>query len=129
MTKLQLIFIPLLVIGFADVAHGRDIPAFPGAEGFGKYTKGGRGGDVYHVTNLNESGPGSLREGIETANAPRTIVFDVAGTIALKTPLNIENQSRLTIAGQTVASRRTATNANAEITLVDALMTITSIGQ
>lgn len=105
MTKLQLIFIPLLVIGFADIAPGREIPAFPGAEGFGKYTKGGRGGDVYHVTTLNDSGSASLREGIETANAPRTIVFDVAGTIALKTPLNIEKKSHLTIAGQTAPGK------------------------
>ena len=75
MTKLQLIFIPLLVIGFADIAHGREIPAFPGAEGFGKYTKGGRGGDVYHVTNLNDSGPGSLRRRHRNREAPRVLSY------------------------------------------------------
>ncbi|HQM50882.1 MAG TPA: GDSL-type esterase/lipase family protein [Candidatus Hydrogenedentes bacterium] len=79
----------------------RLVPAFPGAEGFGKWTKGGRGGDVYHVSTLADAGPGSLREGVDTAAAPRTVVFDVSGTIELKSTLSIENKAFMTLAGQT----------------------------
>ena len=86
-------------------AGGSNQLAFPGAEGFGKYAKGGRGGDVYHVTNLHDDGPGSLRYGIDTARNPRTIVFDVAGTIQLAAPIRVENKSRLTIAGQTAPGK------------------------
>lgn len=76
------------------------IPAFPGAEGYGKYSPGGRGGDVYHVTNLNDHGEGSLRYGIEKMKGPRTIVFDLSGTIMLEKPLSV-SKPYLTIAGQT----------------------------
>lgn len=74
------------------------IPAFPGAEGYGAATDGGRGGRVMIVTNLNDAGPGSLREACE-AEGPRIVVFDVAGTIMLERQLSIK-QPHITIAGQ-----------------------------
>ena len=75
------------------------IPAFPGAYGGGAYSFGGRGGKVYVVTTLADSGPGSLREACEAAG-PRTVVFGVAGIIHLKMPIFIE-APYITIAGQT----------------------------
>ena len=74
--------------------------AFPGAEGFGRFARGGRGGDVYHVTTLADDGHGSLRDGVRTATGPRTIVFDTSGTVGLKSPLVVD-KSYITIAGQT----------------------------
>ena len=77
----------------------RVVPAFPGAEGFGATTPGGRGGKVYVVTTLNDSGPGSFREACD-AKGPRIVVFAVAGTIMLKRPINVK-EPFLTIAAQT----------------------------
>ena len=75
------------------------VPAFPGAEGFGANAVGGKGGTVYEVTNLNDSGPGSLRECV-AASGPRVCIFKVGGTILLSSTLTISNPY-ITIAGQT----------------------------
>ena len=75
--------------------------AFPGAEGFGRYAIGGRGGQVIHVTSLEDDGTeGTLRWALETVTGPRTVVFDVSGIITLNKAINV-NEPYVTIAGQT----------------------------
>src|SRR3954454_14429876 len=74
------------------------LPAFPGAEGFGANTPGGRGGKVLFVTTLDDSGPGSLRAACE-ADGPRIVIFRVSGTIALKRAI-VVTKPFLTVAGQ-----------------------------
>jgi pectate lyase len=94
-----------LLLLVASALAAAEIPAFPGAEGFGKYARGGRGGEVYRVVNLNDSGPGSFRDAVENATAPRTVVFDVGGTIVLKDTVRVRGKSFLTIAGQTAPGK------------------------
>lgn len=96
MKKIALLFMAaafLCATAFAD-----DVPAFPGAEGYGRYVAGGRGGKIVHVTNLNNSGTGSLRAAV-SGNDKKIVVFDVSGIIALSAELIIGDNT--TIAGQT----------------------------
>jgi hypothetical protein len=102
MTRLRnIITLLLLLLTGSSYAQFSSAPAFPGAEGHGRYVTGGRGGSIVHVTNLNDSGTGSLRNAVETVNKNKAkiIVFDVAGVIALNKELQIGDNT--TIEGQT----------------------------
>ena len=98
-----ILFLPIMALLGVSFLHAAaaasDLPAFPGAEGFGAHTPGGRGGKVIFVTNLKDFGPGSFREACE-ADGPRIVVFRVSGTIQLERPITV-TKPYLTIAGQT----------------------------
>lgn len=84
---------------FFNINSSAQVPAFPGADGYGRYTQGGRGGTVYYVTTLDDSDEqGTLRYGV-TRLSKAVIMFKVSGTIHLNSPLNI-SASNITIAGQ-----------------------------
>lgn len=94
--------------------------AFPGAEGFGRYAQGGRGGTVIEVTNLNDGGTGSFREAV-TASGPRTVVFRVSGTIELSSRLKIFNPF-LTIAGHTAPGDGVTIKGTVEVRASDVII-------
>ena len=94
MKKLILLFTVLT----ATLSAAAQAPAFPGAEGHGRYTAGGRGGKIVHVTNLNDSGTGSFRQAVKGSDK-KIVVFDVAGVIALASDVSIG--ANTTILGQT----------------------------
>jgi len=91
--------LPFSVRGKSRTLEESAIPAFPGAEGAGAFTPGGRGGRIFEVTNLGDAGPGSLRAALE-AQRPRIVIFGISGIITLEKDLTISNPY-ITIAGQT----------------------------
>lgn len=101
MKSLPALLVPLLAAFTASAAQ----LAFPTAEGFGALATGGRGGEIYHVSNLNDSGAGSFRDAV--SKGPRIVVFDVAGYIELQSPVSVA--SDITIAGQSAPGQGIST--------------------
>ena len=95
--KKQILMTAAAAMLAGSFAAGSELPAFPGAEGFGRYATGGRGGEIYHVTTLDDKGPGSLRDAVRKEG--RIIVFDVCGVIRLNSELVFKGNT--TILGQT----------------------------
>lgn len=91
------LYLSLILLSSYSVSVQAQQLAFPGAEGFGRFASGGRGGTVYHVNNLNDAGEGSFRDAVSQAG--RTVLFDVAGVIKIKE--KIAAAPGITIAGQT----------------------------
>jgi len=112
---------------FTVVTSYGQLTSFPGAEGFGKYATGGRGGNVIFVTNLNNSGAGSLRAACE-ATGPRTVIFKIGGTINVNTAIVISNPN-ITIAGQTAPGGGICLKMNNNITSgnLQAPMVVTTV--
>lgn len=96
--KLLSMLILLLSASLSALAQFQSAPAFPGAEGHGRFVTGGRGGDIRYVTNLNDSGDGSFREAVK-GDAKKIVVFKVGGVIALESDISIG--ANTTILGQT----------------------------
>ena len=96
--KKHLLAILVALLSTTTVFSQTNAPAFPGAEGHGRYVTGGRGGKIVHVTNLNDSGTGSFRSAV-SGSEKKIVVFDVGGIIALNSDLNIGDNT--TILGQT----------------------------
>ena len=101
----------ITVFDTSEVSAANTLPAFPGAEGGGMYATGGRGGQVVHVTNLNDSGSGSFRDAVGTSN--RIVVFDVGGTITLKSDVVVKGN--VTSLGQTAPGGAGITLKNGKI--------------
>ncbi len=95
--KITTVLIFVVIVMIANAQTEKPL-AFPGADGFGKYTSGGRGGKVIEVINLNDDGPGSFRQAVTTRGS-RIVIFKVTGNISLKKAINITSPN-LTIAGQ-----------------------------
>jgi pectate lyase len=98
MKVLKMVIVALVVLTYSAAVAQQKTLAFPGADGFGKFTSGGRGGKIYIVTTLQDDGPGSFREAVK-AKEKRIIVFAVSGNIELKSPITIHH-GEVTIAGQ-----------------------------